>query len=95
LMTSMELSTIVQNNLPIVIIVCNDNALTSIRWSQEHRFGATLGVDVKNPDFVKYANSFDIEALRIEKRDEFYLALLEAMNYNKPFLMELTPEVFR
>ena len=95
LMTSMELSTIVQNNLPIVIIVCNDNALTSIRWSQEHRFGATLGVDVKNPNFVKYANSFDIEALRIEKRDEFYLALIKAMNYNKPFLMELTPEVFR
>jgi len=95
MMTSMELSTIVQNELPIVIIVCNDNTLTSIRWSQEHRFGATLGIDVKNPDFVKYANSFGIEALRIGQKDEFNLALIKAINYNKPFLMELTPEVFR
>jgi acetolactate synthase-1/2/3 large subunit len=95
LMTGMELSTIAQNELPIVMIVCNDNALTSIRWSQENRFGKTLGVDVKNPDYLKYADSFGIAALRIEQRADFYPALVKALDDDKPILIELTPDVFR
>ncbi len=95
LMTSMELATVVQNNLPIVVIISNDNALTSIRWSQEHRFGATLGVEVKNPDFVAYANSFGIEAERINDRSVFIEAIKKALSIDKPYLLELSPEVFR
>lgn len=95
MMTSMELSTIAQNDLPIVVIVCNDNTLTSIRWSQEQRFGKTIAIDVKNPDFVKYADSFGIESMRIEQKEKFYPALQKALSYDKPFFMELTPEVFR
>ncbi len=95
LMTSMELATIVQNELPIVVIICNDNALTSIRWSQEHRFGATLGVEVKNPDFVAYANSFGIEATKIEDRKVFTEALNRALSIDKPYVLELSQGVFR
>jgi len=95
MMTGMELSTVAQNDLPMVIIICNDNALTSIRWSQEHRFGATLGVDVRNPDFVKLSDAYGIEAERIVRKEDFYPALTKALEYDKPFLMELTPEVFR
>ncbi len=95
LMTSMELATVAQNDLPIVVIVCNDNAYTSIRWSQERRFGATLGVEVKNPDFVAYANSFGIEATRIENRNVFMEILNKALLTEKPYLLELSPEVFR
>jgi len=95
MMTSMELSTVVQNQLPIVIIVCNDNTLTSIRWSQVHRFGKTFSVDVKNPDFVKLAAAYSMEGVCIDKRENFYPELGKALEYNKPYLMELTPEVFR
>jgi len=95
LMTGMELSTIVQNRLPIVMIVCNDNTLTSIRWSQENRFGKTLGVDVQNPDYIKYADSFGIEAMRIEQKADFCPSFVKALNDNRPILIELTPEVFR
>jgi acetolactate synthase-1/2/3 large subunit len=95
LMTGMELSTIAQNELPIVMIVCNDNALTSIRWSQENRFGKTLGVDVKNPDYLKYADSFGIKAVRIEQRADFCPSLIKALDDDRPILIELTPEVFR
>ncbi|MGQ9608362.1 MAG: thiamine pyrophosphate-binding protein [bacterium] len=94
LMTSMELATVVQNDLPIIVIISNDNALTSIRWSQERRFRATLGVEVKNPDFVAYANSFGIQAERVEDRNVFIKVLNKALSVDKPYVLELSPEVF-
>ncbi len=95
MMSSMELATVAQNELPMVIILSNDNSLTSIRGSQEARFGATLGVDVRNPDFMAYAHAFGIDAIRVARQETFLPALQVALASGGPFLIELTPEVFR
>ena len=95
LMSSMELATIAHYKLPVITIISNDNSLTSIRGSQERQFGTTLGIEVTNPDLVAYAHACGIQAQRVRERRAFGLVLQAALAANEPFLMELTPQVFR
>jgi acetolactate synthase-1/2/3 large subunit len=79
LMTAQELATAVQFDLPVVALVVNDHCLTSIRRGQEREFGATLGVELHNPDFVKFAESFGARAWRVDTPEAFRLALRAAL----------------
>ena len=67
-MNSPELATAVKYNLPIVTIVMNDNTFSSIARTQVDRFGTGLGVDVVNPDFVKFAESFGAAGFCVEMK---------------------------
>ena len=89
LMTSPDLATVVKYNLPIVIIVVNDNKLTSIEGGQIRQFGATLGINLVNPDFVKFAESFGAVGLRVHDLSDFRPTLEKALALNKPTLIEV------
>ena len=89
LMTSPDLATAVKYDLPIVIIVVNDNKLTSIEGSQVRQFGATLGVDLVNPDFVKFAESFGVVGLRVTDLSNFRSTLEKALSLDRPSLIEV------
>ena len=88
-MTSPDLATVVKYNLPIVIIVVNDNKLTSIEGGQIRQFGATLGINLVNPDFVKFAESFGAVGLRVHDLSDFRPTLENALALNKPTLIEV------
>src|SRR5262249_50046121 len=59
LMSGMELATAVQEDLPIVVVLVNDSSLTLIKALQQRRYeGRYLGVDLRNPDFGRFARAF-------------------------------------
>jgi acetolactate synthase I/II/III large subunit len=58
MMNSQELETAVRMGLNLVVIVLNDSSYGMIKWKQEGLGFPNWGLDYKNPDFVKYAESY-------------------------------------
>lgn len=58
MMNSQELETAVRNKLNIIVIILNDSSYGMIKWKQEGIGFKDFGLDYKNPDFVKYAESY-------------------------------------
>lgn len=88
-MTSQELATIVQLNLPVVICLVNNSALGIIKQWQNIHYGKTFEVELENPDFIKLAESYGIEAIQLNRPGEIYPAVKRAINLMKPYLIEV------
>jgi len=58
MMNSQELETAVRIGLNLTVIILNDSSYGMIKWKQEAMGLANYGLDYKNPDFVKYAESY-------------------------------------
>jgi acetolactate synthase-1/2/3 large subunit len=58
MMNSQELETATRLGLNMVVIILNDNSYGIIKWKQEGMGFDNFGLDYKNPDFVKYAESY-------------------------------------
>ena len=85
LMSGMELATAVQERLPVVVVLVNDNSLTLIRATQERRYGGRfIGVDLHNPDFGALARAFGVRYARADSDDAFETALREALDADRP-----------
>lgn len=89
LMTSPDLATAVMYDLPVVTLVMNDNQYTSIERGQLRRFGKRIGVELVNPDFVQFAESFGAIGLRVEDIDDFRPTLEKALALDKPVIIEV------
>jgi acetolactate synthase I/II/III large subunit len=90
LMSGMELASAVQEKLPIIVVVINDNCLSLIRSSQDRHYGGRhIGVHLQNPDFCALAASFGVRGWRVHNDMEFASALEEAMTRNEPGLIEV------
>ncbi|MBI2138297.1 acetolactate synthase large subunit, partial [Candidatus Woesearchaeota archaeon] len=92
MMNSQEMETAVRYKIPIVILLLNDNAFGFIKWKQEGMKFGNFGMDLGNPDFVKYAESYGASALKVKKADELLPALEKgfklAEKEKKPVLIE-------
>jgi acetolactate synthase-1/2/3 large subunit len=90
LMSGMELATAVQEKLPVIVILINDNCLTLIKAIQERRYESRfLGVDLRNPDFEQFTKAFGVSYWRADSDSAFEFALCEAIKLNKPALIEV------
>jgi acetolactate synthase-1/2/3 large subunit len=58
MMNSQELETAVRLGLNMTVIILNDSSYGMIKWKQEGMGFDNFGLDYKNPDFVKYAESY-------------------------------------
>jgi acetolactate synthase-1/2/3 large subunit len=58
MMNSQELETAIRLELNLTVIILNDSAYGMIKWKQEGMGFDDFGLDYKNPDFVKYAESY-------------------------------------
>lgn len=83
LMNSQELETAVRLETPFVVLVVNDHSYGLIRWKQMQQFDRPAFVDFGNPDFVKYAESFGAQGIRIKAANELAPALRRALSANK------------
>ncbi|MGE3805111.1 MAG: thiamine pyrophosphate-binding protein [Gemmataceae bacterium] len=89
-MCALELATAVQEKLPVVVVLINDNALSLIRSIQERRFGSRfLGVDLENPDFGQLTRAFGAGHWRVDHDDAFEKALREALAAGQPGVVEV------
>ena len=90
LMTGQELATAVQHGINVVAIVINDRCLTGIAALQDiHYRGRRVAVDLVNPDFVRFAESFGALGLRVIRADQFKPTLESALQAGKPALIEI------
>jgi len=58
MMNSQELETAVRLKLNITILLLDDSGYGMIKWKQAGMHLPTFGLEFKNPDFVKYAESY-------------------------------------
>src|SRR5207302_9649039 len=83
-----ELATAVQHGLPVVSVVFDDGAYGNVRRMQRQRYdGRTIASDLRNPDFVRLAESFGALGLRAEGPDELRAALRRAVAAGRPALI--------
>lgn len=64
MMNSQELETAVRLGMNLTQIVLRDNAYGMIKWKQANMKFANFGMDMGNPDFVKYAESYGAKGWR-------------------------------
>ena len=92
-MTIQELGVIYQHQLPVKIVVLNNDFLGMVRqWQQlffDKRYASTVMV---NPDFVKIAEGYQIKARRVEKREDLDDAIAEMMASKEPYFLEVRVE---
>lgn len=88
LMNSQEMETAVRLDLPIVVLVVNDNAYGFIKWKQKQLGFADFAMDLGNPDFVAYAEAYGAKGLRVEAADQLTPLLEEAFAHHGPVLIE-------
>ena len=88
-MNIQELATVASYNIPVKIIILNNNYLGMVRQWQElfykRRYAAT---PLDNPDFVKVAEGFGVKAMRIEKEKGLKKAIKEIIDYKGPVLAD-------
>lgn len=88
MMNCQELETAVRENIPIVNLIFNDSAYGLIKWKQMNKFKRPAYIDFKNPDFVKFAESFGAKGYRVESSDDLINILNEAFSQNKPAVID-------
>jgi acetolactate synthase I/II/III large subunit len=80
----------VQERLPIVIILINDDCLTLIKATQQRRYGERyIAVDLQNPDFGLLSRAFGVDYARVETDEDFEVALAEALSRDCTTLIEI------
>ena len=71
MMNSQELETAVRLKLDLTMIVVRDDAYGMIKWKQAGMDFPNFGMDMGNPDFVRYAESYGAHGHRPASADEF------------------------
>ncbi|MCU7816320.1 MAG: acetolactate synthase large subunit [Candidatus Thiodiazotropha sp. (ex Rostrolucina anterorostrata)] len=71
MMNSQELETAVRLKMDLVVVILCDNAYGMIKWKQADMGFADFGLDVGNPDFVRYAESYGAFGHRLSAASEF------------------------
>jgi acetolactate synthase-1/2/3 large subunit len=71
----------------------HDQSYGLIRWKQMLQLGRAAFVDFRNPDFVKYAESFNAQGFSIESADQLAPALHKALDSNHLSIIDCPVDV--
>ena len=92
-MTLQELGTIAQYNIPVKIVVLNNEFLGMVRqWQQMFFEGRYSFTEMSNPDFVKLNEAYGIKARKVIDRVELQEALNEMLQFDGPYFLEVKVE---
>ncbi|MFB6800968.1 sulfoacetaldehyde acetyltransferase [Peribacillus butanolivorans] len=85
-----EVSTAVEENIPVIACVFNNNAWCAEKKNQvdfyNNRF---VGADIQNPDFAEVARSMGAVGIRVEKPEELGPIIEAAIKSNKPTVIDI------
>jgi thiamine pyrophosphate-dependent acetolactate synthase large subunit-like protein len=85
-----EFETAMRENIPVVLLVFNDQGLGNERAFQQAHYGGRLfAVDYRNPDFAALARSFGAHGERVTEPQALEPALERALAAGKPALVEV------
>ncbi|MCO5249500.1 MAG: biosynthetic-type acetolactate synthase large subunit [Chitinophagales bacterium] len=92
-MNIQELGTIWQNNLPVKMVIFNNDFLGMVRqWQQlffDKRYAA---VELKNPDFAAISKGFGIPAEQVDRREDLEAAFDRMFAHNGPYVLDIHVE---
>ncbi|MBA9027359.1 MULTISPECIES: sulfoacetaldehyde acetyltransferase [Bacillaceae] len=85
-----EVSTAVEENIPVIACVFNNNAWCAEKKNQvdfyNNRF---VGADIQNPDFAEVARSMGAVGIRVETPEELGPVIEAAIKSNKPTVIDI------
>ena len=86
-----ELVTLKSYNLPVVVLVMNNTVLGMVRQWQKLFYGSRFSQTDPHraTDFVKLANAFGIEGMRITRDEEIMPVLEKAIALNAPVVIDV------
>jgi acetolactate synthase I/II/III large subunit len=85
-----ELATAVQHGIHVVSVVFNNGAFGNVMRDQQERFGGrVIAAQLRNPDFVKLADSFGMAGYRVKTPAELRVTLEKAFAADAPALIEV------
>lgn len=85
-----ELATVKEYDLNISIFIINNSQLGIIRQWEETIYNIEkYQVDLINPDFVKLANAYGIDSMKVESKEDLESAIDKSLNSNKAFLVDV------
>lgn len=92
-MTIQEFGTIMEYNIPVKIVLLNNHFLGMVRqWQQlffERRYSMT---ELKNPDFMKVAEGYELNHQKVTERAQLDEAISNMLKSDKAFLLEVVVE---
>jgi acetolactate synthase-1/2/3 large subunit len=93
-MTMAELATLVENEIPVKFAIINNHYLGMVRQWQEFFYKKSYVAThyTHNPDFVKLADAFGMLGIRVTEKAQVMPALLKAMEYDGPALIDFVVE---
>ncbi|MDW7691617.1 biosynthetic-type acetolactate synthase large subunit [Flammeovirgaceae bacterium SG7u.111] len=92
-MTLQEMATIAQYNIPVKVLLLNNSFLGMVRQWQHMFFDDRYSfTEMVNPDFIKLADGFGVEANKVTKREELSDAMDKMLAAKGPYFMEVVVE---
>ena len=92
-MTFQELGTIMEYDIDVKIILLNNNYLGMVRQWQELFFDERYSeTHLKNPDFIKIAEAYNIKGRKVTDRKELDEAIAEMLSHKGAYLLEVVVE---
>ena len=88
MMNSQEIETALRIGTAIIIIIWTDSQYGLIRWHQMRHFGRPSNIDFKNPDFIKYAESFGAKAYCVESANGLIPTIKQAIADNTVVIID-------
>ena len=85
-----ELATISHYNIPLIIVVENNNALGNVRMWQRLFYGKRFSQTTLDfgPDWVKFAEAYGVKGYRATNAKEFEAAFEQAFKAHKPAIID-------
>ena len=89
-MNVQELGTVAQEQLPVKMVILNNQYLGMVRQWQELFFSSRYSfVDMQSPDFVTLASAYGIPGRCVDERGELPVAVEQMLTADGPFLLEI------
>jgi acetolactate synthase-1/2/3 large subunit len=84
-----ELSLAVDADLPVIIVVMNDNALDLIRSAQQRRHKPVYGTTFTNPNYAIVAQGYGLKHYHVDSTASCEKAIQAALQARKPCLIDV------
>ena len=84
-----ELITLIQNRLPVKVIVFNNSSLNFVELEMKAAGIVNFGTELVNPDFAAVARAMGIFGRRVEQPADLQQALADAFAFDGPALIDV------
>jgi pyruvate dehydrogenase (quinone) len=84
-----ELVTLIQNRLPVTVVVFNNSSLNFVELEMKAAGIVNFGTDLVNPDFAAVAQAMGVFGRRVEAPGDLEKAVTDALSYDGPAVVDV------